>query len=45
VSYCGRGDGDAVSALLEYLEYCCRLRELKIAGWGLNGETVLPLCR
>lgn len=45
VSYCGRGDDGAVSALVECLEHCSRLRELKVAGWGLTGELIPPLCK
>jgi hypothetical protein len=45
VSHCGRDDSKAMLSLVECLECCYQLRELKVAGWGLTKELLEPLCR
>ena len=45
MSYCSHGDGKALGALVDCLEHCLGLRELRVAGWGLIAQHIEPLCR
>ena len=45
VSNCCHGDGEAVASLVDNLEQCSQLRELKMAQWGLTDQHIEPICR